>query len=190
MRLFTALDLPATVVNSLESLQTRLRPTAPIKWSPPANLHITTRFIGEFPDARLPELRAALAAIPTPAPIPIHVRSLGFFPNPHTPHTFWAGIDAPPALAALASSTNRALLPLGFPAEDRPFRPHLTLARINQPAALHELHAAIAALPPTDFGSFHAVAFYLYLSRPTPQGSLYTKLAEFPLSTCAILGQG
>ena len=62
MRLFTGLDLPAEVVGNLEELLQQLRPTARIQWSPPANLHITTKFIGEWPEERLEELKAALRA--------------------------------------------------------------------------------------------------------------------------------
>jgi len=53
MRLFTGLDLPADVVHNLEQLLQRLRPTARIHWSLAANLHITTKFIGEWPEERL-----------------------------------------------------------------------------------------------------------------------------------------
>jgi len=182
MRLFTGLDLPAEVVRSLDRLLDQLRPTARLKWSPPANLHITTRFIGEWPEPRLAELRTALAAIPAHAPIPIQVRKLGFFPNPHSPRIFWAGIEASPDLAGLAADTDRALDALGLAPEGRPFSPHLTLARIKDPVPMQPLREAIAALPSLDFGSFTAPAFFLYLSRPGPAGSVYTKLAEFPFS--------
>ena len=69
MRLFIALDLPEEVVRNLESFVARLRPSAHIHWSPPANLHVTTKFIGEFPENRLPELQAALAGMPERLPI-------------------------------------------------------------------------------------------------------------------------
>src|SRR5579871_919935 len=123
MRLFCGLDLPPQIVHSLEHLITQLRPSARIHWSPPANLHITTRFIGEWPEARLPELSAALGGMPRQAPIEIAVRQLGFFPNPHAPRIFWAGVQAGPELAQLASDTDRALEPSGLPPEGRPFRP-------------------------------------------------------------------
>ena len=83
MRLFTGIDLPLDIVRNLESLLDRLRPTAPVKWSPAANLHITTRFIGEWPAERLPELEDALAAIPAAGAIPIHVRKLGLEKTAH-----------------------------------------------------------------------------------------------------------
>jgi 2'-5' RNA ligase len=91
-------------------------------------------------------------------------------------------VEAAPDLAALAAETDRALDPLGLPPEGRPFSPHLTLARIKEPVPLQSLREAIAALPSLDFGSFTAASFFLYHSRPGPSGSVYTKLAEFPLS--------
>lgn len=182
MRLFTGLDLPAEVVAHLDSLIDQLRPAARIKWSPPANLHVTIRFIGEWPEARLPELRAALAGLPGHPPIAVAVRTMGFFPNPHSPRIFWAGVEASPDLATLAAETNHALEPLGLQAEGRPFSPHLTLARVKETVPMQTLREAIAALPSLDFGSFTADRFFLYQSRQGAGGSVYTKLAEFPLS--------
>jgi 2'-5' RNA ligase len=193
MRLFTGLDLSPEVVRALDALLDRLRPAACVKWSLPANLHVTTRFIGEWPAERLPDLRAALAGLPSHPPIPIHIRKLGFFPNPHSPRVFWAGVEASADLAALASEIDGALDPLGLPSEGRPFSPHLTLARIKEPVPLQKLRETIAALPSLDFGSFTADRFFLYQSRLSPAGSVYTKLAEFPLSSCGssgIMGQG
>jgi 2'-5' RNA ligase len=185
MRLFTGIDLPPGIVRNLESLLDRLRPAARVRWSAPSNLHITTRFIGEWPPERLPDLQAALAALPGSAPIPIQVRKLGFFPNPRAPRVFWAGVEASPGLAALALETDRALGTLGLQAEGRPFSPHLTLARIvvsKEPVSLQGLRETIAALPSLEFGDFTADRFHLYQSRLSPAGSVYTKLAEFPLA--------
>jgi RNA 2',3'-cyclic 3'-phosphodiesterase len=181
MRLFTGLDLSPEVIRALDDLLNRLRPEARLKWSPPANLHITTRFIGAWPEERLADLRTALAGISKHPSIPIHIRQLSFFPNPHSPRVFCAGVEASPDLAALASATDRALEPLGLKPEARSFNPHLTLARIKKPVPLQKLRDAIAALPSLDFGSFSADRFFLYQSRPGPAGSVYAKLAEFPL---------
>ncbi len=180
MRLFTAIDLPPDVIAALTGLIDRLRPAARINWSPAANLHITTKFVGEWPKERLDELSAALAALPAREPIPIEVRGLGFFPNPHSPRVFWAAVHAGPELAALARLTEQALEPLGIAAEHRPFSPHLTLARIKEPLPLQSLRQAIAALPQTDFGAFTAERFHLYLSELNPRGSVYTKLSDYP----------
>jgi 2'-5' RNA ligase len=181
MRLFAGLDLPPDVVRNLEQLLEKLRPAAPIQWSPPANLHITTKFIGEWPEERLPGLQAALGALPPRPAIPLHIRGVGFFPNPHSPRVFWCGIDAPD-LEALAAETDRATSALGIESEKRSFSPHLTLARIKERLDLQALREEIAALPSLEFGRFTADRFFLYRSKPGPKGSVYTKLAEFPLT--------
>ena len=180
MRLFTSLDLPEEVIGKLRAVVNLLRPTARIKWSSPENLHITTKFIGEWPEERVDELKQALGALPVRDGILVEVQKVGFFPNPHQPRVFWAGIKAPPELARLARETEDAAGRLGVPREQRPFSPHLTLARIPDRTPVVALREAIAQLPSLDFGAFHADRFCLYHSRLTPAGSVYTKLSEFP----------
>jgi 2'-5' RNA ligase len=181
MRLFTGIDLPEPVQERLDLLISRLRTTAHLKWSPAYNLHITTKFIGEWPHERLQELVAKLSAVPTRERVDIDVRGLGWFPNPHNPRVFWAAVHASPSLAALARATDQACAGLGIPAEERPFSAHLTLARIKQPVPLQALRTAVAELESADFGAFTAGCFYLYLSKPGPSGSIYTPLHEFSL---------
>jgi RNA 2',3'-cyclic 3'-phosphodiesterase len=181
MRLFIALDLPTDVIRSLEELVAHLHPAARISWSPPANLHITTKFMGEWPEERLPELKAALALVPERSPIEVAVAQLGFYPHARAPRVFWCGIQAP-GLEGLASDTDDTTAALGVAREKRAFSPHLTLARIKESIALRPLIDAIAALPSVDFGRFAASSFFLYRSQLRPTGSVYTKLSEFPFS--------
>jgi len=181
MRLFTALDLPQDVLERVSQLQDRLRPMAKINWSAMANLHVTTKFIGEWPEERLGELQAALAAVASRKPIHVHVHGVGFFPNAKSPRNFWCGIEAP-GLAELAADTDAATTVLGIYSEKRKYSPHLTLARIKERPDLSRLHRAIARESTLDFGAFAARTFYLYRSQLRPTGSVYTKLAEFPLT--------
>ena len=180
MRLFTGLDLPAEVVGNLEELLRRLKPSARIHWSPPANLHVTTKFIGEWPEARLGELTGALAGMPSRPAIPVNVRQVGFFPNPRSPRIFWCGVDAR-GLDLLAADTDAATSALGIEPEKRAYSPHLTLARIKEQVDLQPLRKRVAKLESLEFGSFEARSFFLYRSTLKPTGSVYTKLAEFPL---------
>jgi RNA 2',3'-cyclic 3'-phosphodiesterase len=182
MRLFTGIELPSGILGTLEELLQRLKPSAQINWSPPRNLHITTKFIGEWREERLEELKTALASLSPRTPISISVEKLGFFPNPHSPRVFWAGIHADAGLANLARDTETALAALGIAKEDRAYSPHLTLARIKTPGKQPALLQAVAKLPSLDFGSFAADRFYLYHSKTAPSGSVYTKLAEFPFA--------
>jgi 2'-5' RNA ligase len=182
MRLFIGIDLTPEVIANLEALIERLKPAAQINWSPPRNLHITTKFVGEWPEGRLEELKGALSTLPARPPLTIAIEKLGFFPNPHAPRVFWAGVHAGGDLTGLARDTEEALARLGIAKEERAYSPHLTLARIKTPGKQPALLQAVAKLPSLEFGSFVAGRFYLYQSRTAPTGSVYTKLAEFPFA--------
>ncbi|MCC7496563.1 MAG: RNA 2',3'-cyclic phosphodiesterase [Bryobacterales bacterium] len=182
MRLFVGLDIPAPVTSSLERLVNQLRPTARINWSPTANLHITIKFIGEWPGQRLDEMRQVLGAIPRPGACEIEVRGLGWFPNPHRPKVFFAAVQVPAGLIELASAADRATAGLGVPLETRPYSPHLTLGRIKAGAEVNGLRQAVAVMPEPQLGRFTAERFFLYQSELLPTGSIYHKLAEFPLT--------
>jgi RNA 2',3'-cyclic 3'-phosphodiesterase len=181
MRLFTGIDLREEVRERLERLLTLLRPCAHVKWSPVYNLHVTLKFIGEWPEEKLPELEAGLRTVaPRPA-VAADVKGLGWYPNPHHPRVFWVAVQGGDPLVSLAKDVESALAPLGIAVEDRPFTAHLTLARIKEPAPLQALRNAIAQLESVDFGSLQVDRFYLYRSQPGSAGSIYTKLSEYPL---------
>ncbi len=139
------------------------------------NLHITTKFIGEWPEAKLDKMTRALAAVKPTVAVDVAIRGMGWFPNARNPRVLWAGVEADEKLKQLAAATEGAVHELGVEKEDRAYSPHLTLARIRERVPLDKLKGAIDNLPSTDFGSFRASAFYLYLSA----GGRYTRLAEF-----------
>ena len=89
--------------------------------------------------------------------------------------------NAVPRLAELASATESVLERLGIARENRQFSPHLTLARIRQPAPLNQLREAVSQLEGQHFGAFTISQFHLYLSEPGASGSVYTKLYDFSL---------
>jgi 2'-5' RNA ligase len=180
MRLFTGIGIPYKVRRNLELLLAHLKTTAQVRWSRPENLHITTKFIGEWPEDKLDEVKAALRSAPHPPEFPISIGGLGWFPNPHSPRIFWCGIQADP-LGQLAAATEDALAGIGIAKEKRPYSAHLTLARIDSPGNLFPLKQAVANLPSVDFGRFTAEQFHLYLSKPGSGGSVYTVLDSYPL---------
>jgi RNA 2',3'-cyclic 3'-phosphodiesterase len=177
MRLFVGIDIPEDVKAKVDATVKRLRPLADFRWSPIENLHVTTKFIGEWPEEKLEEMKAALSTVAAPVPIDISIRGLGWFPNPHRPRVFWAGVHGGEPLSALAAATDQAVARLGVPAEFREFHPHLTLARVKEGAPLESIRGGVAALDSQDFGAFRALGFVLYISA---EGK-YTKLAAFPL---------
>jgi 2'-5' RNA ligase len=181
MRLFTGISLPAEVSDRLEAVTRDLQRGIRMNWSPAENLHITLKFIGSWPDARLDDLQRALEAIqPVPA-FRARVSQLGYFPNPHRPHSLFAGVQAGPELAALATAIDHATEALGIKTEERGYHPHVTLARIKDQSQVRELRGRVAEIVGLEFGEFEVRAFHLYESRTGPRGSVYTKLATYDL---------
>jgi RNA 2',3'-cyclic 3'-phosphodiesterase len=178
MRLFTAIDLPNQMMLRLERLLSALRSEALIHWSPLDNLHVTTKFIGSWPDSRIDELDAALSSVTARQPFEIELKNLGWFPNPRSPRTFWIGVHGE-ALHQLARDIEQKLEPLGIAREQREFSPHLTLARIKTPVPLRRLHEKVEEMQPAALGHFSTSSFALYRSDPGSNSSIYRKLRSY-----------
>jgi RNA 2',3'-cyclic 3'-phosphodiesterase len=179
MRLFTAIALPQDTLLRLDRLLAALRPEALIKWNPLDNLHITTKFIGEWPDARMEELNEALADVAPRTPFPVHIEGMGWFPNERAPRVLWAGVNGGPQLSSLAAETEERLVALGIPREDREFSPHLTLARIKNPVPLRALRQKVHEMQPVSIGKFEVSQFALFRSDPGSNASIYRQLRDY-----------
>lgn len=109
-----------------------------VRWVRLDGLHLTLRFLGPTPDDRVAPTSAAVAAAAAAAagPIDIELGGSGTFPPAGRPRTLWIGLVAgADAVGELAMSVEAALVGVGWPTVDRPFRPHLTLARSDGVAA-------------------------------------------------------
>src|SRR5258708_10924787 len=85
MRPFTGIPIDDRGVQNLQQALAPLRTAASLRWSPPENFHITSKFIGAWPENRLAELRTSLSAVDPPGKLHIAIARLGVFPNPHQP---------------------------------------------------------------------------------------------------------
>jgi len=180
MRLFTGISIAAETLASLERLLAELRPLAQLKWSPVENLHITTKFIGEWPEARLGELENALGDICPAGSFEIKIAGLDYYPNAGRPRVLFSGVAAEPGLIRVAEAINEALAAIGCPREDRAYSPHLTLARIKN-ENIDKLRERITHMSNIEFGSFEVREFQLYLSKTSPRGAVYNKLRTWPV---------
>lgn len=166
----------------MATLLRELKPAAPnLKWLSPESLHLTLKFIGEQPEARLAGIIDALKSVASPGRFQLRLRGLGCFPNERRPRVFWVGIEAPPELARLAASVDEALEPVGIERDKRPFSAHLTLARAREGERVALPGAAWEAHRNDDFGGFAAGEFFLFQSQLSPSGARYRKLQAFPL---------
>ncbi len=180
MRVFVAIPVPDEVRRGLGELIAKLQRTCPAaRWVRAEGMHVTLKFIGEATEEKVERVKAALRAVRSTAPIELHFRNTGFFPNPKHPRVFWARIDATPNLAEIAEAIEEKIEPLGIPREARAFRPHLTLARFDSQAGIPRLGEALTQLAPFDFGATTARQFHLYQSVLKRGGAEYAVLADF-----------
>jgi RNA 2',3'-cyclic 3'-phosphodiesterase len=136
LRLFVALNFPPQLRQALWQATASLREgTLPVKWVRTDGIHLTLKFLGDVPEERDQELRAALTRAAAGArALTLTLGGFGVFPDFRRPRVVWVGIAAEPALELLQHRVEQEFAPLGFPTEARPFRPHLTLGRAAREA--------------------------------------------------------
>ena len=144
MRLFIALRFDERALKQLTAVQGKLCRSA-ARCSPVQrdSLHMTLAFLGEVENARTAALKHILDSL-DPAPRSLRFDTVGSFAN----GIWWCGPGRSPPLTRLHSQLRRALREQGFAVEDRPFVPHVTLARRvvpNAPGALPQLQHPFAA---------------------------------------------
>jgi RNA 2',3'-cyclic 3'-phosphodiesterase len=186
VRLFVALEIPHSVREELAKLIEEMRAIAPkVKWVRPANLHVTLKFIGHTDSEKLDAIITSLETVRSDAVVDIvemEFRGLGFFPSEKRARVLWAGVKASANLATLAGEVDRAATTLGFPAETRDFKPHLTLARFDSPGMPPLLAKIVEGNATHDFGVLRTGTFHLIQSRLKPTGAEYTTLRSFPFT--------
>jgi len=182
-RLFVALEPPGPLRRQLAALAAELRrlggrAAAEVRWVPPEQIHLTLQFLGNAPEERLPEVqRAVEQAAAAAAPLHLLVRGAGGFPSARRPRVLWAGVEGDLApLAGLARELGRSLAPLGFPPEERPFSPHLTLGRAGE--GVPGLAGALAAVRDRDLGTWRAAEITLFRSHLSAAGARHEPLSK------------
>jgi 2'-5' RNA ligase len=185
MRLFVAHELPSSVRSALGDVSARLRSRAGrgVRWTDPAGIHLTLKFIGEVEAAAVAAIRRALAAIRAENPLEVGFRGLGWFPDARHPRVLWAGVEAGSELAELAAEIERVLEPLGIARETRKFQPHLTLARIKSQEKLDDLRGEVERLGAPEFGRAAYTEFDLMESSLRPQGAVHTRVERYSFTT-------
>ncbi len=148
IRSFVAFDIDPAVRTALRALQTAFLDThADVRWVRAEGLHVTLKFLGAVEPARLEVVHTALvAALADQPPLRLTVRGLGAFPAWRRARVVWVGL-AGEGLIELAACAERTLTGLGFPAEGRPFTPHLTIGRVNSPRGWPRLEELIDGPP-------------------------------------------
>lgn len=191
IRAFIAIEFPSEIQQRLEQVSRQVQqclsslPGNIVRWVPAENIHLTLKFLGDVSVANLDLLNEMLLAeAQEHRSFELSVGGLGAFPNLHHPRVLWVGIQAPPELAVLQSGIESRMEKLGYPREERPFSPHLTLGRVTRNASNTEARQIGNALQSAKVGFLGVVwagEVRLFKSVLQPGGSVYTSLFTAPL---------
>ncbi len=184
MRLFVAVELPEEIRTGIEHLQRDLKSKGQgVRWVQPRSIHCTLKFLGDVAEEQVPSLVTALTPCAERPPFTVGVRETGVFPRWSDPRVIWVGVaPVEPELAELQRAVEHALVPLGFPREEREFHPHLTLGRVKQKNRLQNLVGYIREIRSAiDLGSFPVDEFVLFQSILRPEGAEYRAVHKFKL---------
>lgn len=182
VRLFVAVQIPL-----LPKLKAVLKSLAAMGWPVKAvaveKLHVTLKFLGDTSLARVPDIQAVInAAVAQCSPLVIRVEQLGAFPKIDRPSVIWAGLSDADPLVRIAEHLDASCVTLGFVREQRPFQPHLTLARIQgrPPQSLFDL---LRDQRQSSFGTIPIDSLELIRSELHPEGARYTTVSTHPFGT-------
>lgn len=183
VRAFVAIELPSSVKSALSQLQDNLKRSehASVKWVNTGSIHLTLKFLGNIATETIPELTKVLSeAARGITPFHLELGEMGVFPNLRAPRVVWVGLRGETAtLSVLQENIESALIPLGFPPENRAFSPHLTLGRVREKASPGErrsLGQAVASSKVASTEPFPVDSLSLMRSTLTREGAVYSCL--------------
>jgi 2'-5' RNA ligase len=183
LRSFVAISLAEPARSEVVGYLERLRATVSgVAWTRSENLHLTLKFLGDVERERLKPLADRLRGLASAtAPFTLEVAGIGAFPSLARPRVVWIGVAAP-VLAALAADVEDACRAEGFPAEDRPLRPHVTLGRVraSNRRGVPEL-GFLARDGERRLGTSPVTDLVLFRSELGAGGARHTPLATLPL---------
>jgi 2'-5' RNA ligase len=180
MRLFVAVELPAEVKSAALRLIGDLRrrcehfaPRTRISWAAVDRMHLTLHFIGEADPSRTQAIEHVLEPPFDHPPFEMVFGGTGVFPDARRPQVIWAGLTAgAQPLGELQQQVAARLAGAGIAPEDRPFQPHLTLARVREATGLRA-GSVLEGLADAELGRVRVVETVLFESRATAGGQEY-----------------
>lgn len=176
-RLFVAIDLPESLKTTLTGICHGIPGT---RWLPPNQLHLTLRFIGDVDNGLFRAIMDGLSGNDLP-PAKCHLRSIGCFPAKGRPRVIWAGVsEEATGLFTLQRHLEKEIRRFGITPEERPFTPHITLARLKDPPK-EAVFAFLSKNAEFQGGAFTVTAFHLYSSSLTPKGAIHTLERSYQL---------
>jgi len=181
-RLFVAVRTSDDALDAIDTAVARARrELVGPRWATRDQWHITLQFLGNVAD--VDAVAGALGGAGHAAGFPARLGAAGAFPSRSRARVVWAGLDeGAVGCTAVARVVGEALAPLGFEVEKRPFRPHVTVARLRVPAPVHPAVDALAAVLEERSPVFVVEDFVLYESHLGRGGAQYTEVCRVRLA--------
>ena len=187
MRSFIGLTPEKRAKQALKSQLEGLKKITDIRWIPEDRWHLTLKFLDEITAVQVQSLSALLSDLCRQVlPVSLCLQSGGVFPRRQNPKIFWCGLGGEVNnVVSLANQINARCLPLGFSMEEKSFKPHITVGRMNrnfrrEKAGNYSDHFC-KLLSTFRSGVFVIREIHLFQSRLEPNGAHYTVLKSFPL---------
>ena len=183
IRLFIAIELSQSIHDQLADLMTELKKFdwKAAKWVRSENIHLTLKFLGDTEQNKLPLLKSSLVeACKDIKPFKLIIKGTGVFPSRKNPRVLWVGMTESVELSHLYTAVEEAMTAFGYKKEDRPFSPHLTLARIpfiGDTTAMETTMKKLFDARSREFGRVIVRRITLFQSTLGSSGSTYTPLA-------------
>lgn len=184
LRLFVAVEIPSGVKEEVGRFGAYLRGRIDgFRWVSPDRFHLTLRFLGEVDRGRIPMLREELArAAGKVEPFDFHLEGAGAFPSADRPRVIWVGVgQGKEQLIRLAGEIEETVRRAGFAPENRPFTPHLTLARARERSGGASIQNALQPEGDRYFGQVSCGQVVLMSSLLGRGGPTYTALDSLHL---------
>ncbi len=184
MRTFIAIEIPEAVKKEMAEVQRRLRGSGvDASWSRPEGIHLTLKFLGEVPEAKVADITNALNnAVSGSGGFRLEIEGVGTFPNARNARVVWIGVTGETEkLARLQAAVEESMTKLGMEREDRPFTPHLTLGRIKYIRAKESWLNALDAEKDIKLPGFDVNTVSLMKSELKRTGAVYTEIARAAL---------
>jgi RNA 2',3'-cyclic 3'-phosphodiesterase len=184
MRIFLALNLPADLRHGVVEATAGLRAIAPqLSWVKEPLLHLTLKFLGDRTPDEAERVGASIVSVADRHREPsVRIGGVGAFPNFRRSRVVWLGVEQEPRLELVHHDVEVACEAMGFELDGRPFRPHVTLARVRRPLREPEARALAREAKAVDFsGDWVIRSIDLMQSELSPAGPSYTTLVSAPL---------
>jgi len=188
IRSFIAVELPDDIRKGLKRIQAEmgLDRDSFVKCVSPQGIHLTLKFLGGVPPQKIKDIVTVMeAASQGVKPFELQINEIGAFPNFRRPRVLWVGIKGDvDKLVAWQQRLDTGLVPLGFAKENRPFTPHLTLARLRETCSPEDrlrLGEMVGKSQVQVDYKFTVNILSLMKSQLMPSGAVYSLQAEVKL---------